>query len=91
VVVRAAGGGACAVAGGRQALHETGDVVVRTCWLPDDLRPATLIAVPPRSYCYAMSNGYNRLPRPAVVAVRDRRIPVLLRRRPDDLFRLEAW
>jgi diaminopimelate decarboxylase len=72
---------------------ETGDVVVRDCWLPDDLAPGDLIAVAATgAYCYAMSNGYNRLPRPAVVAVRDGASRVLLRRETDDdLFRLEAW
>ena len=72
---------------------ESGDVVVRDCWLPDDLAPGDLIAVAATgAYCYAMSNGYNRLPRPAVVAVRDGESRVLLRRETDDdLFRLEAW
>ncbi|HEX4705231.1 MAG TPA: diaminopimelate decarboxylase [Pseudonocardiaceae bacterium] len=71
---------------------ESGDVVVRDCWLPGDLAPGDLIAVAATgAYCYAMANGYNRLPRPAVVAVRDGEARVLLRRETDqDLFRLEA-
>ncbi|HEX4723205.1 MAG TPA: diaminopimelate decarboxylase [Pseudonocardiaceae bacterium] len=71
---------------------ESGDVVVRDCWLPGDLAPGDLIAVAATgAYCYAMSNGYNRLPRPAVVAVRDGDARVLLRRETDDdLFRLEV-
>jgi diaminopimelate decarboxylase len=71
---------------------ESGDVVVRDCWLPGDLAPGDLIAVAATgAYCYAMANGYNRLPRPAVVAVRDGGARVLLRRETDqDLFRLEA-
>jgi diaminopimelate decarboxylase len=70
---------------------ESGDVVVRDCWLPADLAPGDLIAVAATgAYCYAMANGYNRLPRPAVVAVRDGESRVLLRRETDqDLFRLE--
>lgn len=70
---------------------ESGDVVVRDCWLPADIAPGDLIAVAATgAYCYAMANGYNRLPRPAVVAVRDGRARVLLRRETeDDLFRLE--
>jgi diaminopimelate decarboxylase len=70
---------------------ESGDVVVRDCWLPGDLAPGDLIAVAATgAYCYAMANGYNRLPRPAVVAVRDGAARVLLRRETeDDLFRLE--
>jgi diaminopimelate decarboxylase len=70
---------------------ESGDVVVRDCWLPADLAPGDLIAVAATgAYCYAMANGYNRLPRPAVVAVRDGEARVLLRRETEqDLFRLE--
>jgi diaminopimelate decarboxylase len=71
---------------------ESGDVVVRDCWLPADLAPGDLLAVAATgAYCYAMANGYNRLPRPAVVAVRDGVARVLLRRETEqDLFRLEA-
>jgi diaminopimelate decarboxylase len=71
---------------------ESGDVVVRDCWLPGDIAPGDLIAVAATgAYCYAMANGYNRLPRPAVVAVRDGGSRVLLRRETEqDLFRLEG-
>jgi diaminopimelate decarboxylase len=71
---------------------ESGDVVVRDCWLPGDLAPGDLVAVAATgAYCYAMANGYNRLPRPAVVAVRDGEARVLLRRETEqDLFRLEG-
>ncbi|HEX3651125.1 MAG TPA: diaminopimelate decarboxylase [Pseudonocardiaceae bacterium] len=71
---------------------ESGDVVVRDCWLPGDIAPGDLIAVAATgAYCYAMASGYNRLPRPAVVAVRDGAATPLLRREAErDLFRLEA-
>jgi diaminopimelate decarboxylase len=71
---------------------ESGDVVVRDCWLPGDVAPGDLIAVAATgAYCYAMASGYNRLPRPAVVAVRDGAVRPLLRRESEqDLFRLEA-
>jgi diaminopimelate decarboxylase len=71
---------------------ETGDVVVRDCWLTDDLAPGDLLAVAATgAYCYAMASSYNRLPRPAVVAVRDGQARLLLRRETeDDLFHLEA-
>jgi diaminopimelate decarboxylase len=71
---------------------ESGDVVVRDCWLPADLAPGDLLAVAATgAYCYSMASGYNRLPRPAVVAVRDGVArPVLRRETPDDLFRLEV-
>jgi diaminopimelate decarboxylase len=71
---------------------ESGDVVVRDTWLPADLAPGDLLAVAATgAYCYAMASNYNRLPRPAVVAVRDGEARLLLRRETDeDLFRLEV-
>jgi diaminopimelate decarboxylase len=71
---------------------ESGDIVVRDCWLPADLAPGDLLAVAATgAYCYSMASSYNRLPRPAVVAVRDGRARVLLRREtPEDQFRLEV-
>ncbi len=71
---------------------ESGDVVVRDCWLPEDIAPGDLVAVAATgAYCYVMASNYNRLPKPAVVAVRDGRSRVLLRRETeDDLLRLEV-
>jgi diaminopimelate decarboxylase len=71
---------------------ESGDVVVRDCWLPADLAPGDLLAVAATgAYCYSMASSYNRLPRPAVVAVRDGDARVLLRRETlEDQFRLEV-
>jgi diaminopimelate decarboxylase len=71
---------------------ETGDIVVRDCWLPADLAPGDLLAVAATgAYCYSMASNYNRLPRPAVVAVRDGVARPLLRRETvDDLLRLEV-
>jgi diaminopimelate decarboxylase len=71
---------------------ESGDVVVRDCWLPDTLAPGDLLAVAATgAYCYSMASGYNRQPRPAVVAVRNGGARVLLRRETtDDMLRLEV-
>jgi diaminopimelate decarboxylase len=71
---------------------ETGDVVVRDCWLPDDLAPGDLVAVAGTgAYCYSMSSRYNLVPRPAVVAVRDGAHRLLLRRETlADLLSLEV-
>lgn len=71
---------------------ESGDVVVRDCWLPADIAPGDLVAVAATgAYCYVMASNYNRLPKPPVVAVRDGRSRVLLRRETeDDLLRLEV-
>ncbi|ONI85336.1 diaminopimelate decarboxylase [Actinosynnema sp. ALI-1.44] len=71
---------------------EAGDVVVRDCWLPDTVAPGDLVALAATgAYCYAMASGYNRLPRPAVVAVKEGQARLLLRRETeDDLFALEV-
>ncbi len=71
---------------------ESGDVVVRDCWLPADLAPGDLVAVAATgAYCYAMASAYNKIPRPAVVAVREGTARTLLRRETlDDLARLEV-
>ena len=71
---------------------ESGDIVVRDCWLPADLAPGDLLAVAATgAYCYAMASGYNRLPRPPVVAVREGTARTLLRRETcEDQFRFEV-
>ncbi|GAA0932264.1 diaminopimelate decarboxylase [Pseudonocardia zijingensis] len=71
---------------------ESGDIVVRDCWLPADLAPGDLLAVAATgAYCYSMASSYNRLPRPAVVAARRGEARVLLRRETlEDQFRLEV-
>ena len=71
---------------------ESGDVVVRDCWLPEDIAPGDLLAVAATgAYCYVMASNYNRLPKPPVVAVKDGQARLLLRRETeDDLLRLEV-
>lgn len=70
---------------------ETGDIVVRDTWMPGDVGPGDLVAVAATgAYCYSMSSRYNMLGRPAVVAVRDGRSRVILRRETvEDLLSLE--
>lgn len=72
---------------------ESGDIVVRDCYLPADLAVGDLLAVAATgAYCYAMSSNYNRVPRPAVVAVTSGEARTVLRRETDDdLMRLETW
>jgi diaminopimelate decarboxylase len=72
---------------------ESGDVVVRDCYLPADLAVGDLIAVAATgAYCYAMSSNYNRIPRPPLVAVSGGTNRQLLRRETDDdLMLLETW
>ena len=71
---------------------ESGDVVVRDEFLPEDLGGGDLLAVPGTgAYCRSMASNYNQLPRPGVVAVRDGSATVLVRREtPEDLLALDA-
>lgn len=71
---------------------ESGDVVVRDCWLPEDIAPGDLLAVAATgAYCYVMASNYNRMPKPPVVAVREGQQRLLLRgETEDDLLRLEV-
>jgi diaminopimelate decarboxylase len=72
---------------------ESGDIVVRDCYLPADLAPGDLLAVAATgAYCYAMASNYNRLPKPAVVSTGGGRSALMLRRETmDDLMSLEVW
>jgi len=71
---------------------ESGDIVVRDAWLPSDIAPGDLLAVAATgAYCRSMASNYNHVPRPPVVAVREGRASVLLRRETeDDLLRLDV-
>jgi diaminopimelate decarboxylase len=71
---------------------ESGDIVVRDTWVNEDIAPGDLLAVAATgAYCYSMSSRYNLIGRPAVVAVRDGRSRVILRRETvDDLLSLEV-
>jgi diaminopimelate decarboxylase len=71
---------------------ESGDIVVRDTWLPDDVAPSDLLGVAATgAYCYSMSSRYNLIGRPAVVAVRNGQARLILRRETvDDLLSLEV-
>jgi len=59
---------------------ESGDIVVHAEYLPGDVTPDDLLAVPATgAYCWSMSSNYNYLARPPVVAVRDGRARLLVR------------
>ncbi len=68
---------------------ESGDMVVRDCYLPADLAPGDLIAIAATgAYCRSLANNYNYLPKPAVVAVADGEARVIVRgETEDDLLR----
>ena len=70
---------------------EGGDILVRDEFLPADIEPGDLIAVPASgAYSRSMASNYNHVPRPPVVSVRDGRISTLIRRETiDDLLALD--
>lgn len=64
---------------------EAGDVVVKDEFLPGDLAPGDLVAVPGTgAYCRSMASNYNHALRPPVVAVRDGVARVVVRRETED-------
>ncbi|HTC69000.1 MAG TPA: diaminopimelate decarboxylase [Acidothermaceae bacterium] len=71
---------------------ESGDIVVRDTFLPSDVTPGDLVAVPVTgAYCRSLASNYNYLGRPPVVAVRDGVARVIVRRETiDDLLRLDV-
>jgi diaminopimelate decarboxylase len=71
---------------------ESGDIVVRHCYLPADLAPGDLLAVAGTgAYCWSLASNYNHLPRPGVVAVRDGAAREIVRRETlDDLLSLDV-
>ena len=59
---------------------ESGDIVVDADYLPGDITPGDLLAVPATgAYCFSLASNYNYVPRPAVVAVRDGSARVIVR------------
>jgi diaminopimelate decarboxylase len=71
---------------------EGGDILVRDEFLPADISPGDLLAVPGAgAYSRSMASNYNHVPRPPVIAVRQREIKTLIRRETiEDLLALDA-
>ncbi|MCS5733988.1 diaminopimelate decarboxylase [Herbiconiux daphne] len=71
---------------------ESGDIVVYADYLPGDVEPGDLVAVPATgAYCWSLSSNYNHVGRPAVVAVRDGHARVIVRRETEaDLLSRDA-
>jgi len=67
---------------------ESGDIVVRADYLPSAVANHDIIAVAATgAYCYSLSNNYNFLTRPPVVAVRDGQARLIVRGETEaDLF-----
>ncbi|HEV7567477.1 MAG TPA: diaminopimelate decarboxylase, partial [Microbacteriaceae bacterium] len=59
---------------------ESGDIVVNADYLPGDVAPGDLAAVPATgAYCWSLASNYNYLGRPPVIAVRDGVARVIVR------------
>ncbi|MEZ3159923.1 diaminopimelate decarboxylase [Microbacterium sp. BWT-B31] len=71
---------------------ESGDIVVDHEYLPADIAPGDLLAVPATgAYCFSLSSNYNWMPRPPVVAVRQGSARVIVRGETiDDLLARDA-
>jgi diaminopimelate decarboxylase len=71
---------------------EQGDVLVADARLPAGVRRGDLLATPTTgAYGYSMASNYNKVPRPAVVFVREGEPRLVVRRETDDdLLRLDV-
>jgi diaminopimelate decarboxylase len=64
---------------------ESGDIVVRDVYLPEDVAAGELLAVPGTgAYCWALASNYNYVPRPPVVAVRNGAARLIVRGETED-------
>ncbi len=64
---------------------EAGDIVVKDEFVPSDIKPGDLLAVPGTgAYCRSMASNYNHALRPPVVAVADGVTTLVLRRETED-------
>ena len=71
---------------------ETGDIIINEIQLPSDVAPGDLIATPATgAYGRSMASNYNHVPRPPVVAVKDGKARVIVRREnEEDLLALDV-
>ena len=67
---------------------ESGDIIVRDCYLPEDLVPGDLVAVAATgAYNRSLSSQYNLVTRPGVISVNNNKITELLRKETfEDVF-----
>jgi diaminopimelate decarboxylase len=71
---------------------EQGDIVARDVQVPDDIAPGDLLCTPVTgAYGYSMASNYNKVPRPAVVFVRNGESRIVIRRETVlDVMRLDT-
>ena len=67
---------------------ESGDIIVKDCYLPNDLVPGDLIAVAATgAYNRSMSSQYNLVVRPGVISVKNNKVTEILRKETyEDVF-----
>ena len=64
---------------------ESGDIVVRDAYLPEDIAPNDLVVVATTgAYCFSLASNYNYLARAAVVAVQDGEVDLIVRAETED-------
>ncbi len=70
---------------------ETGDIIIKDIDMPADIAPGDLLATPATgAYGRSMATNYNHITRPPVVAIKDAKARVILRRESiEDLLRLD--
>nr|WP_246498128.1 diaminopimelate decarboxylase [Natronoglycomyces albus] len=71
---------------------EAGDILVKDEFLPADVAPGDLLAVPGTgAYCRSMASNYNHVARPPVISVSNGASrPIVARETVDDLLRLDV-
>ena len=71
---------------------ETGDIIIQEIQLPSDIAPGDLIATPATgAYGRSMASNYNHVPKPPVIAVKDGKARVIVRRENEaDLLALDV-
>lgn len=71
---------------------ETGDIIINEIQLPADIAPGDLIATPATgAYGRSMASNYNHVPKPPVVAVKNGKARVIVRREnEEDLLALDV-
>jgi diaminopimelate decarboxylase len=71
---------------------ETGDIIIRDLQLPADIAPGDLVATPATgAYGRSMASNYNHVPKPPVIAVKDGKARVIVRRENEaDLLALDV-
>ena len=71
---------------------ESGDTLVKDGWVPSDISVGDILATPVTgAYGHSMGSTYNKIPRPAVVFVRDGDARLVIRRETnEDLLRYDV-